>query len=271
MIRFYLSGNPAHDRVIEAFYAGCPEDKILVEDWHYEPSDLAVIFGIGKKKVPVSWPRGKVFSQQRDNNLDVVVLETGYINRGDGENHHYAAGINGLNGRAYFNNSKCPPDRFMKLGVEIKPYQRGNHIVLCGQVPWDASVDHVDFLSWLGWSSQVLSSLTARKIIFRPHPMAGLPPIDGCEYSLRPLSQDLKDAWALVAFNSNSTVEALLEGVPVFVSDEGAMTYHVGNKVLSRIESPQYFDREQWAYDLAYCQWTPQEMREGLAWKHLFP
>src|SRR5688572_29117795 len=113
MTRVYLSGNPVHDRVLRAFAEGCGGE--LVEGWQYEPSKVAVVFGVYKSKVPISFPRGEIFQRQRKNNLDVVVLETGYINRGDGENHHYAAGFNGLNGRADFRNRNMPDDRAIQL------------------------------------------------------------------------------------------------------------------------------------------------------------
>ncbi len=83
MVRCYLSGDEVHDRVIKAFYEGCNEEKAIVKGWGYKPSEVAVIFGVYKSKVPISWPRGEIFRQQRSKNLDVVVLETGYVNRGD--------------------------------------------------------------------------------------------------------------------------------------------------------------------------------------------
>ena len=269
MIRCYLSGNPVHDRVIKAFYEGCPEEKELVEGFIYKPADLAVVFGVYKSKVPVSWPRGEIFRRQRDNNKNVVVLETGYINRGDGLNHHYAAGLNGLNGRADFRNVGMPPDRFQKLQVELKPYGEGDAVILCGQVPWDASVDHVDLVRWLHTVSEEIMWNTKRKLVFRPHPLATLPAPRGWEHSAKPLAEDLNGAHCVVTFNSNSGVEALLAGVPVFAFDKGSMCWDVANKSLADIDSPKKPDREEWANDLAYCQWTIDEMRNGETWRHL--
>ena len=92
-VDFFLSGNPVHDRVIKSLYEGCPEEKRLIFDWTYEDPDIAVVFGVYKSKVPISFPRGEVIRRQRQRNKDVIVLETGYVNRGDGENHHYACGL----------------------------------------------------------------------------------------------------------------------------------------------------------------------------------
>lgn len=269
MIRCYLSGNPVHDRVIRAFYDGLPEPKELIKDWDYKPSEVAVVFGVGKSQVPVSWPRRQVIAQQRNNKCDVVVLETGYINRGDGENHHYAAGWNGLNGRADFVNKGMPSDRAEKLGVNLWPYSEGDDVILCGQVPWDASVDHTDHIEWIMQTAESLKGLTERNIVFRPHPLARLPALNGCEYSTRPLADDLPLAHAVVTFNSNSAVEALVSGKPVFSFDEGSMVWNVSNRDLSQIDNPWKPQRQQWLNDLCYAQWTIDEMRSGEAWQHL--
>jgi len=270
MVKVYLSGDLVHDRVLMAFYEGCPVEKVIVKDFRYEPSEVAVVFGVYKSKIKKSWPRGKVFRQQRQSNLDVVVLDTGYVNRGDGENHHYAAGLNGLNGRADFRNKSMGPDRWDILGIPLRPYSRGEKIIFCAQVPWDGSVDHHDHLQWVEETASILKQVSSRAIVFRPHPLASLPPIKGLEYSLGPLAKDLSSAHAVVTFNSNSAVEALIEGKPVFAFDPGSMVWSLCNKNLSKLEEPEYPNRQQWARDLAYCQWTPYEMRKGLAWRHLF-
>jgi len=251
-----------HDTVLLAFYDGCAAPKKLCTDWHYEPSDIAVVFGVYKSKVPISFPRGAVMAEQRKLKLDVIVLETGYINRGDGEQHHYAAGFNGLNGRADFRNEDSPWDRAAKLGVALRPWRRdGKHILLCGQVPWDASVDHINFENWLTITRDTLRSVTDRPIRFRPHPQIAKPDMS--------LEEDLEDCWAVVTFNSNTAVDAAIRGIPVFAADRGSMAYAISNKDISQIERPHTPEREQWLNNLAYSQWTPQEMREGLTWQHL--
>jgi hypothetical protein len=163
------------------------------------------------------------------------------------------------------------PERWKKLGAQLVPYSRGDKIILCGQVPWDASVDHVDHKAWLIETAQKLKAMTTRPIVFRPHPLAiqALPAIRGLEYSVRPLTEDLKDAHCVVTFNSNSAVEALIAGKPVFAFDEGSMVWEVANRSLSYLEEPTHLGREQWANNLAFAQWTPAEMAEGKAWAHL--
>ena len=184
MINFYLSENPVHDMVIKALYDGCPEKKRLIKNFVYTPSDVAVIFGFFKKKIALSYPRGIIYEKQRSMNLDVVVLETGYIKRGDGPNNYFAVGLNGLNGRADFRNQRMPSDRFSKLGIKIKPWRtQGDYILLAGQVPWDASVDHIDMRDWLIKKIDEIRKYTETPILFRPHPLGDIKYLPGCNNS----------------------------------------------------------------------------------------
>lgn len=274
MVNAYLSGNPVHDRVIRAFAEGCGAK--LIEGWKYEASPVAVVFGVYKSKVPLSFPRGQIFRQQRERNLDVLVLETGYINRGDGEAHHYAAGFNGLNGRADFRNKGMPSDRADKLRKShllrvLNWLEGGEKVILCGQVPWDASVEGTDHLAWIEQTVERIRSYTDRPIVFRPHPKAAnaYRPLLGVRVSTVPLKDDLQNAHAVVTFNSNSGVEALIEGIPVFAADKGSMCWEVANRSLVSLDVPNKPDRAQWINDLAYTQWTLEEMRSGEAWEHL--
>lgn len=270
-VAFYLSGNPVHDNVILAMYEGCPEHRQLIQGFKFQPdADVAVVFGIRKSRVPVSWPRGRVIDQQKEAGGRVLVLETGYIHRGDGDEHYYAAGFDHINGRAEFRNVGMPSDRFIDLEVEPKPRRFGSNIVLCGQVPQDASVDHIDIEEWLEYARDEIKQRTKRNIVFRPHPLARTPAIEGCEYSKRPLAKDLENAHCCVTFNSNSAVEAAIAGIPPFAFDIGSMASKIANTDFDLIEEPVFYDRTQWLNDLAYTQWTPAEMRKGLAWSHLF-
>ena len=269
MTRVYLSGDPIHDRVLQAFYEGIEGPKELVTGWDYKPSKVAVVFGVRKSKVPKSFPRGEVFRRQREKNLDVIVLETGYINRGDGEHHHYAAGFNGLNGRADFRNKNMPDDR--ARSIELKPWREGGSVVVCGQVPWDASVDSTDHYLWCQSTVEKLRDYTDRRIKFRPHPLAlnAMKPLWGCETSTVPLAEDLNSAHCVVTFNSNSGVEALIAGVPVVASDPGSMVWSVANRSLISVDVPNKPDRTDWLNSITYAQWNLQEMMEGEAWRHL--
>ena len=268
---FYLTGNdPVHDRTIRALYDGCPTEKELRPVQEYEPSDIAVVFGVLKKAVPFSRYRGAVIANQKANHKHTIVLETGYIKRGDAEDSYYAAGFDGLNGRANFRNADMPYDRWIKLNVGLQEWRtEGDHIVVCGQVPWDASVDQSNHYEWIEDTVSRIKNMSERKIVFRPHPKAPDYYIHGVEYSRKPILEDFKNAWAVVTFNSNAAVEAAIEGIPVFVEDQGSMAFPIANRNLIYLDDPEIPDRTQWAHNIAYAQWTLDEMRAGETWRHL--
>jgi len=112
---------------------------------------------------------------------------------------------------------------------------------------------------------------TDRTIIYRPKPSWRNPePIDGTIFSPRtqPLMEVLENCHAVVSHHSNVCIDAILEGVPSFCAQGVALP--MSRSDLSQIESPIYPDgREQWAADIAYTQWRPDEMRDGLVWRYL--
>lgn len=267
---FYLTGNDeVHDRTVKALYEGCPVEKELRPVQDYEPSDVAVVFGVFKKAVPFSRFRGYVIEQQKAVGK-TIVLETGYIKRGDDDNSYYAAGFDGLNGRADFRNKDMPSDRWKTLNVELKPWKSDDGVVLlAGQVPWDASVQHVNYQEWVIATLADIKRHSRRQVIFRKHPKCNWAPSD-VEVSDLSIEADLERTYAVVTFNSNTCVDATLSGVPAFVRDQGAMTWRLGNFSIYELENPKRPDRQKWANDIAYAQWTRDEMRSGQTWNHLF-
>ena len=264
-IRTYLSDSEEENYVLTKFFEACGGELTTLDN--YEPSDVAVVFGTYKKNVARSYARGAIVKSQKEKNLDTVIIETGYLNRGSGIQNHYAVGLNGINGRADFKNRNSPHDRAEKLGIKLQDWKDGEYIVLCGQVPWDASVDFSDHQDWLHKSARAIFLKTDKSVIFRPHPLCKLKPIEGTIYSTRSLENDLKDAFCCVTFNSNSGVEALVNGVPVFAFDEGSMVYSVSSHSFDDLENPLKPDRTQWLSDLCYAQWKPDEFEE--ACRHL--
>jgi len=271
-VRFYLSQYEAENYVIRALYTGCPEEKTLTTLDDYQPSDVAVVMGVFKKNIPASFKRGHVIHEQNKRGLNNLILETGYVNRGDGPFNHYALGWNGLNGRADFRNKGMPADRAGKLPVKLQPWKAsGDYILVCGQVPWDASCDFIDYEQWLGFILGVCKSSTDKRIILRPHPKCGLSLVEWKDRStIRSIEEDVKDAHCVVSFNSNSGVDAVIAGTPNIVFDRGAMAYEVShNKDVIDFDKLPRPDRTQWFNNLAYAQWTSSEMRSGEAWNHI--
>ena len=81
--------------------------------------------------------------------------------------------------------------------------------------------------------------------------------------SKRPLAQDLRGCWALVTHSSNVAVDAVIAGVPVFVQPT-CPAAPVGRTDLD-LAHPVMPPRKWWLRSLASQQFTPDEMRQGIA------
>lgn len=149
-------------------------------------------------------------------------------------------------------------DRWRRLLLPIHPWRRGRHVVVCP--PGEIFAQAVGGFAAAEWEEQTLAALRAhtdREVRIRRKPKPG---------SKGPtLAADLQDCHALVTFMSNTAVEALLAGVPVFCTGKSAAQC-MGLSDLSKIESPVYPDhRQEWAETLASNQWTLDEIKRGLA------
>lgn len=87
-----------------------------------------------------------------------------------------------------------------------------------------------------------------------------------------PLKEDLKNAHAVVTFQSTAAVDAVLEGVPSFcdtISCANPVSYNLDE--FDKLEDPHPIDdvRERWIDSLLANQYTMEELRNGFAWNRL--
>lgn len=288
----YSGNNPIAKSCIAAFCEGLREVgvnfSIAYEDeYDKNPCNVAVIFGAYKKILKTYNIRKKIFYGQKASGKKVLVLERGFIDR---ERFH-SVGWDFINGRANFNNSNMSGDRFKNLNIDVPEWKKdGENIVFCAQVPWDVSVQHLNmepasrvptkvqvggYLKWCTDSVKKIQDHSNRKIVFRPHPLfpnkewhrENMP--DGVVFSKSSFEEDLSNAWCTVVFNSNCSVESVLNGVPTFAGDIGCVAWDVANKDIENIETPIYPPRRQWLNNVAYSQWNLQEFKKGLPWLHI--
>lgn len=261
------------------------EFEIKYED-DYEPSEIAILFGFHKNVNAGGRIRKIIYDEQGKLDKRLMVLERGFIKRDE----YHSIGWDGVNGRANFNNINRPNDRLKLLNIDIKPWRTdGSKVLICGQVPWDSNLQHLNdgskkgidsvrgYLNWLGGLATQLVEYegNTREVVFRPHPLFKrkdyykevIP--EQVRWSEIDFQEDLKDAWACFAFNSNSVVEALIEGVHGFAFDQGSVAFQHANKRLKFLKKPHKFDREQWLSEVAYAQWNLEEISQGLFWKAL--
>jgi len=264
---------PHAGKAIQALLDGFKRHGVKAE-WmyqgYYKPSDLAVIWG-------VRFPN--IIQGQKEHSGDYLVLERGYFKD---RMNYFSLGYNGLNGRAEFHAENSPPDRWEKHGVEVKPWKTdGKYILLMGQVSGDQSLQGINLRIWYQEVIDKVKTLTDMPIFFRPHPLARQQEIglDCDRYERGPLIESLQDAYLVITFNSNTGVDAVLNGIPAIAMDRGSMAWDMAQHgiIRDRPDRTEWSynleritpDRTQWLYDLGYKQWLPEEIASGEAWAHL--
>jgi hypothetical protein len=235
---------------------------------HNDHADVAVIWSqlwAGRMR-----PNQDVWQRFTSSGRAVMIVEVGALKR----NHTWKIGINGnYNIFGYGHNSA----RAEQLGLELTPWQEsGEHVVIACQRgdsnQW-TSMPSVE--QWTQDTVDMLKRYTSRPIVIRTHPRyrVNLPRVQipnklPGTYDNFDFDQCLVNAWAVVNWNSNPGVDAVLRGIPAFV-DESSLAASVGNLDLSQIEKPLRPDRQQWLNDLAYTEWTTSEIAQGLPFELL--
>lgn len=197
----------------------------------------------------------------------VLVMERGYI----GDRFAWTSlGWNGLNGRATFN-PKNDPARFNEnFSALMKPWkpEGGEYVLLIGQVPGDASLAGRDLKPWYEQAAETAAKEYHLPVRFRPHPLAArrgaILPVKGAPFINGTLDSALSKAAVVVTYNSNTAVDAVLAGVPTVTQNAGSMAREVSGHTIGDRVTP---DREEWAARLAWCQWSIEELRSGVAWE----
>ena len=221
-----------------------------------------------------------IWDRAQRENRKVIVLEVGGIKRG----HTWKVGINGINREACFGSQGNGPERAELLGLKCKTWKHNNDngsiVIACQHAQSHQWRNQHTVPSWAFGCIEEIRQHTNREIIVRPHPRC---PITGIEFEFpnvkvqEPVKVpntyddfdfDLTDVYAVVNWSSNPATQAVLEGIPVFVGPD-SLAWDVGNHQLTYIDNPRMPDRTQWVNDLAYTEWTIDEISQGLPIKHL--
>lgn len=279
----YLSDKSRERDLGEALKAGFEKhgeavEVIPTQDYTQPKGDtqIAVMVGVkGQSK--------KIFEDHRRSARHTLLVDKSYFGRGE----YHRLSLDGFQPK-YAHQVTHPAERLEKLGVEIKPKRKkGAHVIYAG-----SSQKYCDWHD-LGDATQFAGSTCFaigkhlrddRSIYYRPKPswVAGHPeqvkPIDRTRFSgpNESLASILPNCHALVTHGSNAAIEAIAAGVPaVLCSREGAAAaWPLAEHQLENINDPFFPDddlRRRVFANLAWCQFTLEEMRSGLAWETLIP
>lgn len=214
----------------------------------------------------------QIFNDYRDAGRHAVYVDLGYWHRRkrtrfDG---YHKLSLNDRHPTAYFQRKRHSHDRFKALGIEIQPWRKaGRHILVIGMSGKGALTEGYRPQQWERETIAELRRHTDRPIIYRPKPnWLGASPIPHAQFQRGvELSDALRDCHAVVCHHSNVAVEAMIAGIPA-ICPIGVASALAGHD-LTQIESPPMAaGRHQWAADIAYTQWTVQELADGIAWEH---
>ena len=241
-------------------------------------ADVAVIWSVLWRGRMQSY-KG-IWERYRSEGKPVIVIEVGGLRR----NLSFKIGINGINRDADFANQEFDDKRWPLFKHTLQPWNpTGDMIVICGQ--HDASEQWKGMPrmeQWIIQQIQEIRKYTTRPILIRPHPRnvisfdptkfdnvkIRLPKRDYKTYDDTDFKATLERTWAVVNHSSNPAMEAVIRGVPVFVS-ESSLCHDVGNINLSDINTPAMPNRYNWANKLAYTEWFPEEIEKGIPWARI--
>ena len=159
-----------------------------------------------------------------------------------------------------------PKDRFEKFNITFKDWrQKGDHIVISPPSPvlqrfFGIGNDN-DPGEWVKNLIKEIRQYTDRKIIVSTKYGDGISVFTKTP-SKHPFEEAIKNAWALVTYNSNVMTKSLAEGIPVISLTEDRK---IGS--ISEIETPVM--NRDFLSNLAYRQWNLDEIRSGQAWREL--
>ena len=270
-----LNSQPVFEALIR--HLRSKNEKIMVNKYD-NTCDVAVIWSVlwqGRME-----KNKKVWEHFRSQGKPVVVLEVGGLRR----NHTWKMAINGINRDADFANQIYDDKRWPLFKLELKPWQQtGNVIVICGQHHNSEQWKGLPKLnSWVEQQIKVIRKYCDKPIVIRPHPRnpfnfdekkypyvrVNLSKRDHSTYDDTDFKKILRSTWAVVNHSSNPAIEAVINGIPVFVS-ESSLCHDVGNTNVADILHPAMPARQNWANRMSYGEWTTEEIGQGLPWQRI--
>jgi len=190
--------------------------------------------------------------------------------------------------RIYFPDEKMNSDRWSSVGAKIEPWRKGGqHILYCaqnGRPPFFHINEELPYFQWQENFLKELSGVAKCDIVYRPHPrgrlsnkkiQSFLPSMGNVTISTNDnLYDDFLDAKCIITYNSTCSVNSIIKGIPTFVIDKDYITRGLARNGLKFIEKPLTLKRSGWLNSFGYCQWSEEEVVNGIFWryakKHIF-
>lgn len=233
-----VAGKEKSRRLCEAFRRGAPRD-----------ADGFVFYGVDSSNV-LKWE----YARRHDRVTgarDWFYIDNSYFDATRGWRFRVTKNRVQVDPRHLVSDGK----RFDALGINLRPFLSGSrrHAVVCPQS--DSFMQHV--ARWPGpqWLQHHLATLSSWDVRVRSWQR------DKAK-AMQSLAADLRDAAVLITHSSSAAVQAVINGVPVIVSEMSAVSCLVNG---------DGSDRARVLSVLADHEFTLDELEDGTAWRRLNP
>lgn len=286
------NSNPEKPLILDNFLKGVSvsgDEAIAHKGMTVLPCDVALIQGFvheNGKNLPHLILRKQAHDTQIKNNKKSLIVDSNLFLYADPGNikSYLRYSFNGVFPTiGFYFDSDVDPSRWKKiskdLNISLQPYRTsGDHILICLQRHGGWSMRGLSVMQWLDRViNEVRLYSRKRPIIVRCHPndkkIRHLLKINYKNVRISnsaKITDDLRNAWATIIYNSSPGVASVINGIPVFITDpnpKNSQSYDVGNIGLQNLEDPRMPERQQWIEKISMCHWNFEELKSGEAWK----
>ena len=250
----FLSKNN-QDEYVNMFAQGCGAQTTNTKEFDYTASqDPIVLRGILNGAISRCLQDGRTF----------YYIDTGYFGNSRFKTWHRIV----KNNLQHQDIVPRPADRFQKFNKKFCPWNRqGKTIVVAAPDEKPCKFYGIDLEQWILNTVATIKQHTDRPVVVRQRARLRIDRVQNDT-----LESALKDAFALVTYNSVAATESIFLGIPAFTLAPANAADPVAAHDLSMIETPFYPDSDllhAWACHLAYGQFHINELRDGSALKYL--
>lgn len=271
-MRFYLEGHHSTIPLVEWFkqafqHRGIDYQGVSVKYFKQaRPGELIMVSGTNEAAI-------RIMRECETKQIPFFHIDKGYIRNLKGLPRRfpmfYKFAFNHFHPTSYFQNKPKPPDRWEALGIEFRHLSQGDYVLFAGSSQRYCTLfDLGDASEYAQQIFRKIKKLTQHPILYRPKPSwKAARPIDGTVFSNldAPLFIELEKSFCLVTHGSGAAIEAILSGIPVIMLGDGIAKPMSGTSLKNLIAPalPSDEKRWQWCCDLAYCQWSHEEIVTG--------
>lgn len=285
------NSNPEKPLILDYFLEGVSKTGDIAihnRDMNIVDADVALIQGFVHehgKNLPHLQLRKSAYENQIAKNKKALIVDSNlflYANKVNPK-HYLRYSFNGVfPTTGFYFDKDIDPSRWIKISkdfnISLKPYRTtGEHILICLQRHGGWSMRGLSTIDWVNNTITEIKKYSSRQIVVRTHP--GDKKINKILKINHPniiisknekLTDDFKNAWATVVYNSSPSVASIIEGIPAFLTDpipEHSQAKEVANLHLKDIETPILKERQSWVEKISMCHWNFDELRSGEAWQ----